>query len=168
MVGVKNATCAVAREQEKEHENRITNMHMKYLEQQEAQKKLERAKRVQDTREVQKKLEADYEAKREQRRSPEKDQDTSLKKVFDREEEMRQKQQMLKQVFGTHLKDQINARDNDKEREKRANAQPYDTTLRIGGNEYYNKYLDDPAAVRVTLQNQIEEKTIRQIREKEV
>jgi len=167
LAGSRNAMCSAMREQDRHHENKITDMHMKYLEEQEAQKRQEKAKRIQNTKEMQKKIDADYEARREQRRSPPKEKDTSFKNLFDRQEEMRQKQQMLKQAFGTHIKEQIKRNENGKEKEKQANSQIYDTSLKVG-NGYHNKYLDDPASVKRTLQNQVEEKLIKQNREKQL
>jgi len=166
MAGNKRAMCTFERDLDKEHEAKISNMHRKLFEEQEAKKRLERAKRLDDAQEMKKLLDERHDARREQRRSPPKERDTSLGKVFDRQEEMRQKQLVLKQVFGTHLKDQIRAKEDEKEREKQANSRMHDTSLRIGGG-YFNKYLDDPSTVRAVIQNQVEEKFMNQARERE-
>jgi len=166
--GDRKTQCMIERERDIENERKIASYNQRRQEEEDARKMQEKARRVYEGKEIHDRLNQEYEAKLENRRSPKKsDGGTTLSKIFENEEEVRLRQSELGSFFRSTLKDQIRRNEYDKEMEKINKSLPYDTSLRVGEG-YRNKFIESPQSVLATLRNQVEEKAYLQQREKDV
>ena len=163
----KQARHEVERQQAKNSEKNLAVINRQSLQDEEEKKKQARARRVEETRELGDKLQQAYYDKQNQRRWPTKEQTTTFDGIFNRQEDHKNIQKALGESFRVHLKDQMRYQEAEKEREKKNNAAPYNTSLPIGEG-YHNKYLDSPENMRATLKDQVEEKLYNHRRQKEV
>ena len=168
MADGRRSGCMASKREDQERERRIHDMNKQLFEEESAKKRNERARRVEDSRNVKEKLDNEYNSRLESRRSPAREQTgNNLNNLFGKQDEMKERQKAVSEMFRSHLKDQIRNRDEDKERERKANSQVYNTSLNVG-SDFHNRYLDDPDTVRYKLKEQIEEKNYKEQREKEV
>jgi len=166
--GDRKTQCMIERERDIANERKIASYNQRLQEDEDARRNKERARRVNEGKEIHDKLNQEYEAKLDYRRSPKKSEGgTTLSKIFENEEELRFRQSELGSFFRSTLKDQMRRNEYDREMEKFNNSKPYDTSLRVGEG-YRNKYIESPQSVLATLKDQVEERAYLQAREKDL
>jgi len=167
MADQKHSRCTADRFVARESERRLATVNRQYLDEAEEKKKEARARRVEDSRLLQQQLQRAYLEKRDKRRWPEQERVTTFDGIFNRQEEHNQLQKALGESFRVNLRDQIKYTEQEKEKEKRSNLKPYNTSLLVGEG-YNNKFLESQQTVKATLKDQVEEKMYNRLREEEV
>lgn len=161
--------CRKQREEDIERERRLTENNNRIVKEEEAQERFNRSRRAEEGHELKDKLDREYNEKLEYRRSPKKDGSGSgFQRMFDRQENLVQRQKELNQAFGASLQDQMRHQSHQKYLEKERNSSPYSTSLHVGEG-YHNRYLDGRSSnLASELKDQVEDRAYQQRREREL